>query len=139
MDELIDGVMTFEEETDGVRIAVQSFYLEDQSSPDDSQYVWAYRIRIQNEAPQAVQLLNRHWIITDAKGAVNEVKGAGVVGEQPRLEPGQSFTYTSGTPLPTPSGFMRGTYEMIRDDGSAFLVRIPAFSLDSPDSEMPLH
>lgn len=139
MDELIDGVMTFEEETDGVRVAVQSYYLEEQSDPDEGQYVWAYRIRILNVAEQAVQLLNRHWIITDAKGSTSEVKGAGVIGEQPRLEPGQHFTYTSGTPLNTPSGFMRGTYEMIRDDGSAFLVEIPAFSLDSPDADMPLH
>ena len=139
MDDLIDGVMTFEEETDGVNIAVQSFYLEDQSEPEDGQFVWAYRIRIENRSDDTVQLINRHWVITDARGKVDEVKGTGVVGEQPTLGPGEHFVYTSGTPLATPSGFMRGTYEMLRSDGSAFLADVPAFSLDSPFSETPLH
>ncbi len=139
MDDLIDGVMTFEEETEGVCVAVQSFFLDEQSDPDNNKFVWAYRIRIQNRSQDTVQLINRHWVITNGLGQVNEVKGPGVIGEQPTLKPGEHFVYTSGTPLTTPSGFMRGTYEMLRSDGSAFLVDVPAFSLDSPFSETPLH
>lgn len=132
MEDLIDDVMTFEAETAGIRVAVQSYFLDDQSDPDQSRFVWAYRIRIANDSDITVQLLNRHWIITDAKGKVEEVKGEGVIGEQPVIGPGQSFTYTSGTPLSTPSGFMHGTYEMQDEDGSHFFVEIPSFSLDSP-------
>lgn len=138
-DEFIDGVMTFEEESEGVIVEVQSYFLEEQSDPDENQFIWAYRIRITNEGDQMVQLLNRHWIITDGRGGTQEVKGAGVIGEQPVLAPGDHFIYTSGTPLNTPSGFMRGTYEMIRADGSAFLATIPAFSLDSPYGDSPIH
>ena len=101
-------------------------------SPDENRYVWAYTVTISNEGGDRVQLLNRHWRITDAAGQQQEVRGPGVVGEQPVLEPGQSFEYTSGCPLTTPSGFMVGAYEMTREDGSRFQVRIPMFSLDSP-------
>ncbi len=132
MEDLIEDVMTFEAETRGVRIAVQSYFLEDQSEPDDAQYVWAYRIKIINERAETVQLLNRHWVITDASGGTKEVKGEGVIGEQPVISPGQHFVYTSGTPLSTSSGFMRGNYEMQDEDGNHFLVEIPSFSLDSP-------
>lgn len=131
-DDLIDGVLTFEETTEGIHIAVQSYFLDEQSKPDYGQYVWAYRIQISNLSDRTVQLINRHWIITDGVGAVQEVKGVGVIGEQPIIRPGQSFTYTSGTPLSTPSGFMRGSYEMRREDGQLFPATIPAFSLDSP-------
>ncbi|WP_262692373.1 Co2+/Mg2+ efflux protein ApaG [Kordiimonas aestuarii] len=131
-DDLIDGVLTFEETTEGIHIAVQSYYLAEQSKPEAQQFVWAYRIRITNEAGQPVQLLNRHWMITDANGGLQEVKGVGVIGEQPVIRPGDTYIYTSGTPLSTPSGFMRGSYEMQRDDGVMFNAQVPAFSLDSP-------
>ncbi|WCL54560.1 Co2+/Mg2+ efflux protein ApaG [Gimibacter soli] len=138
-DDLIDGVMTFEAITEGVRVAVQSYFLSGQSDPEEGSYVWAYRIRISNEGAATVQLINRHWIITDGHGGVQEVQGAGVVGEQPVLAPGERFVYTSGTPLSTPTGFMRGTYEMQRPDGTFFDVEIPAFSLDSPHYSLKLN
>lgn len=131
-DELIDGVLTFEETTEGIHIAVQSYFLSEQSKPEAQQFVWAYRIRITNGGEHTVQLLNRHWVITDGMGGIQEVKGVGVVGEQPVLRPGDAFVYTSGTPLSTPSGFMRGSYEMQREDGVLFRATVPAFSLDSP-------
>ncbi len=118
--------------TRGIAITVRPTYLEDQSSPDENYFVWAYNIRIENTGAETVQLHSRYWRITDARGRVQEVRGPGVVGEQPVLGPGQSFEYTSGTPLPTPSGFMVGTYQMVSHDGDAFDVAIPAFSLDSP-------
>jgi ApaG protein len=138
-EELIEGVLTFEETTEGVHIAVQSYFLNEQSDPDEAQYVWAYRIRISNDGNVPVKLLNRHWIITDGHGGVHEVKGEGVIGEQPVIEPGTSFIYTSGTPLTTPSGFMRGSYEMRRADGGVFNAAVPAFSLDSPHSSLEIN
>ena len=132
MEDLVDDIMTFEAETDGIRVAVQSYFLEEQSDPDQAQFVWAYRIKITNNANVTIQLLNRHWIITDAAGRIKDVKGEGVIGEQPVITPGQHFVYTSGTPLTTSSGFMRGTYEMQNEDGDHFFVEIPTFSLDSP-------
>ena len=102
--------------------------------------MWAYRIRIENLGREPVQLLRRTWHITDAHGRTQSVKGAGVIGQQPVLEPGESFEYTSGTPLETPSGFMVGTYHMVAtDSGEAFDVAIPAFSLDSPHQDGRLH
>lgn len=118
--------------TRGIVVTVKPFYLDDQSSPSDNHYVWAYRVRIENRGDQTVQLMNRHWIITDAIGRTQEVKGPGVVGEQPVLRPGDGYEYTSGTPLPTPSGIMRGSYEMADEQGETFNIDIPAFSLDSP-------
>jgi ApaG protein len=119
--------------TRGIRVSVRSFFLEDQSRPDDAHYVWAYRVKIANEGPVTVQLLRRTWEITDARGRTQHVHGAGVVGEQPVMEPGESFEYTSGTPLETPSGFMVGAYHMVETaSGEPFDVAIPAFSLDSP-------
>lgn len=115
-----------------ITISVDPVYLEDQSSPTDNHYVWAYRVRIENNGDHTVQLLRRHWKITDAMGRLQEVKGSGVVGEQPVLQPGDTYEYTSGTPLPTPSGIMVGSYQMERDDGERFDVDVPAFSLDSP-------
>jgi ApaG protein len=114
-------------------------YLEDQSSPSENHYVWAYHIRIENEGSRTVQLINRYWRITDALGRVQEVRGAGVVGEQPVLRPGETFEYTSGTPLSTPTGFMAGTYEMETPDGERFNVKVPLFSLDSPYQTRQLH
>ena len=97
---------------DAITVTVKPIYLDDQSAPDESHFVWAYHIRIENNGGETVQLRNRYWRITDSLGRVQEVRGAGVVGEQPVLKPGESFEYTSGTPLPTPSGIMTGTYQM---------------------------
>jgi len=129
----------FSEITRSIRVTVKPVYLDDQSSPDEGHYVWAYHVRIENEGGDVVQLLNRHWRITDAHGKTQEVRGPGVIGEQPVLAPGQSFEYTSGTPLPTPSGFMVGTYEMVTRTGERFEVRIPMFSLDSPHQPSRVH
>lgn len=118
--------------TRSIKITVKPVYLEDQSSPGDNHYVWAYQVRIENQGADTVQLRSRYWHITDSLGRVQEVRGAGVVGEQPVLKPGQTFEYTSGTPLPTPSGIMAGTYQMETPTGERFDVAIPAFSLDSP-------
>lgn len=125
--------------TRAIRVTVEPHYLEEQSSPADDHYVWAYQVEIRNEGSETVQLLNRHWRITDAHGRVQEVRGAGVVGEQPTLRPGEAFEYTSGTPLSTPSGIMVGTYEMETPAGERFDVAIPAFSLDSPYQERRLN
>jgi len=129
----------YSETTRAIRVTVEPIYLDDQSAPEDNHYVWAYHVRIENEGQQTVQLLNRYWQITDAMGQVQEVRGAGVVGEQPVLEPGGSFEYTSGTPLPTPSGIMLGSYEMEDTRGGRFSVTIPAFSLDSPYQRVNLN
>lgn len=118
--------------TQDIRVTVQPVFLEEQSAPAEGRYVWAYHVTIENRGGETVQLLNRVWRITDAGGQVKEVQGPGVVGEQPVLSPGERFEYTSGTPLPTPSGIMVGSYEMQRANGSLFDVAIPAFSLDSP-------
>lgn len=118
--------------TDGIRVRVQSQYLPDQSSPEDDRYVFAYTITISNEGHVTAQLRTRHWIITDGRGSVEEVRGDGVVGEQPRLSPGQTFQYTSGCVLTTSVGTMQGTYRMWRDDGSHFDAVIAPFSLASP-------
>jgi ApaG protein len=122
----------YEKTTNGIRVTVEPAYLEDQSTPEEGRYVWAYHVTIENQGNVTVQLLNRHWKITDAMGRVHEVRGAGVVGEQPVLAPGESFEYTSGTPLATSSGMMFGSYEMESATGERFWVAIPAFSLDSP-------
>lgn len=115
-----------------IRVQVEPIYLDDQSEPDDAQYVWAYRVQIENEGAETVQLLTRYWHITDGMGRVQEVRGAGVVGEQPVLSPGESYEYTSGTPLPTPSGIMKGSYQMSTPSGEKFDIEVPAFSLDCP-------
>ncbi len=120
--------------TKGITVRVRPIYLEERSSPKDGRWLFAYTIEIDNSSPETVQLRSRHWLITDATGRVEEVQGSGVVGEQPVLDPGDSYTYTSGCPLPTPSGIMRGSYQMERPDGSLFEVAIPAFSLDAPSA-----
>ncbi|SDG41359.1 ApaG protein [Limimonas halophila] len=125
--------------TQDIRITVQPYYLDDQSSPSEEHYVWAYHVKIENVGERTVQLLKRHWQITDARGCIQEVRGSGVVGEQPVLEPGESFEYTSGTPLAAPSGVMVGTYEMEADSGERFDVDIPPFSLDSPHQPVQLN
>ena len=129
----------YQKETRAIQITVKPFYLEEQSEPDDSHFVFAYHIRIQNNGGDVVQLLNRHWQITDGLGRIQEVRGPGVVGEQPVLRPGEAFEYTSGCPLNTATGIMVGTYEMETLDGERFDVDIPAFSLDSPDAPAQLN
>jgi len=121
-------------ETSGVLVEVQSFYLEEQSHPASRRFVFAYTITITNNGSEVVQLQTRHWIITDGLGDVDEVKGPGVVGEQPVLSPGESFRYTSGAVLPTERGTMRGTYQMHRADGAQFDARIAPFLLERPYS-----
>lgn len=129
----------YSQTTRDIEVTVKPFYLDDQSSPGDNHFVWAYRVRIVNKGDRTVQLMRRHWVITDAIGRVQEVKGPGVVGEQPVLRPGDAYEYTSGTPLPTPSGIMVGTYEMADEDGASFDIAIPAFSLDSPHEKPRLN
>jgi ApaG protein len=129
----------YEAITHEICVTVKPFYLEDQSEPDRSHFVWAYQVRIENRGLGTVQLINRHWKIVDSLGRVQEVRGAGVVGEQPVLKPGESFEYTSGTPLPTPSGIMGGTYEMEDAGGGRFTITIPTFSLDSPGQNVKVH
>jgi ApaG protein len=122
----------YSQTTRGLTVTVEPTFLAEQSSPAENQFVWAYRVRIENHGQQTVQLLRRHWRITDALGRLHEVKGPGVIGEQPVLRPGDSYEYTSGTPLTTPSGIMSGSYQMENDEGEHFDIVIPAFSLDSP-------
>ena len=129
----------YEETTRTIRVMVEPVFLDDQSSPSDDHYVWAYHVRIENLGRVTVQLRTRHWRITDANGRIHEVRGDGVVGEQPVLHPGEAFEYTSGTPLATPSGIMVGDYAMESESGEKFTVAIPAFSLDSPHQKRSLH
>ncbi|HXP30692.1 MAG TPA: Co2+/Mg2+ efflux protein ApaG [Stellaceae bacterium] len=129
----------YSETTRSIKVTVKPIYLEDQSSPADNHYVWAYHVRIENRGRETVQLRRRHWRITDGMGRSQEVRGPGVVGEEPVLGPGQAFEYTSGTPLSTPSGIMVGSYEMETPSGESFAVAIPAFSLDSPHHPVRLH
>ena len=118
--------------TDGIRVTVTSRYLPEQSHPQGRRYVWAYTVQVANEGDRPAKLRSRHWIITDANGKVDEVKGPGVVGEQPHLEPGERFQYTSGCILQTPRGTMHGSYQMVRDDGVGFDAEIAPFTLTMP-------
>ena len=122
----------YERITRGIKIIVRPQFLENQSKPGEGHFVWAYTINVENHGRETVTLRTRYWKITDAHGKVHEVRGAGVVGEEPTLKPGDSFQYTSGCPLKTPSGFMVGAYQMQNQAGEMFNVDIPAFSLDSP-------
>jgi ApaG protein len=129
----------YSETTHSIRVSVESFYLESQSAPEKRRWVFGYRVTIANEGTTTVQLLRRYWRITDGRGEISEVRGDGVVGEQPKLAPGQSFQYTSGAPLPTPNGIMVGSYVMSDEHGREFDVKIPAFSLDAPEGRGPLN
>jgi ApaG protein len=122
----------YEKVTRNIAVSVKPFFLEEQSEPDDDRFVWAYSVNIENRGGETVQLLHRHWRITDKLGHLQEVKGPGVIGEQPVLKPGESFEYTSGCPLTTPSGIMAGSYQMTTTGGEHFDIEIPVFSLDSP-------
>jgi len=125
--------------TRNIEVTVRPEYLADRSSPATSEYFWAYTIEITNRGTETVQLRTRHWRITDGMGRKQEVRGPGVVGKQPVLKPGDSFEYTSGVPLPTPSGFMTGTYGMQTDKGEHFDVEIPTFSLDCSYGEQTIN
>ncbi len=118
--------------TRGITVRVSVSYLAEQSEPARGRWFWAYHIRLENDGAQAVQLLTRHWIITDGRGARHSVEGEGVVGEQPLIEPGASFDYVSGCPLATPTGAMQGSYRMIAADGETFDADIPRFPLHAP-------
>jgi ApaG protein len=125
-------VETSEASTSGIRVAVRSQYVAERSRPESGEFFFAYTILIENRSRERVQLISRHWIITDAEGRQEEVRGPGVVGEQPVLDPGESFQYTSACPLRTPFGSMRGTYQMVRPDGTRFDAQIAAFRLAQP-------
>ena len=126
------ALFPYEAITRGVTVRVSVTYLPDQSEPAHGRWFWAYHIRIENDGDGAVQLLTRHWIITDGRGGQEEVRGDGVVGDQPMIDPGESYDYVSGCPLKTPSGSMEGSYGMIDADGTPFEIAIPAFLLQSP-------
>ena len=117
-----------------ISVSVLPVYIDERSKPEDSRYFWAYRVVVENRSNESVQLLSRYWHITNGNGLVEEVSGAGVVGEQPVLKSGESYEYTSGCPLDTPSGIMVGHYMMKKQDGVTVKVAIPAFSLDLPDN-----
>lgn len=122
----------YEAVTRSIRVRVTPQYMDDQSAPEDSYFFWAYTVEIANEGEETVQLKSRVWRITDANGHTEEVRGPGVVGQTPTIQPGGKFSYTSGCPLKTPSGLMVGSYQMSDGSGGVFAVEIPAFSLDSP-------
>lgn len=124
--------MKAEQDEQLINIGVETTYIEEQSDPDADRYVFAYTITIANAGVAPAKLLNRHWLITDSNGKIQEVRGEGVVGEQPHLAPGEKFQYTSGTVLETPVGIMEGEYEMVDDDGQTFLAPIDRFSLSIP-------
>jgi ApaG protein len=129
----------YEETTRDITIAVEPNFLDDQSDPDENRYLWAYRVTIENKSELTVQLLSRYWRITDGRGRVREIRGDGVIGEQPVIAPGRAFEYTSGAPLETPSGFMIGTYHMRASSGESFEVGIPMFALESPYAARRMH
>lgn len=125
----------YQEITEDIEIGVDVFYLPNQSDPEDNMFVWAYHITIRNRSNSTIQLLSRHWEITDGIGQVEEVKGPGVVGEQPVINSGESYEYTSGVHLTTSSGIMKGSYNMTSDDKGKIKVSIPAFSLDAMEEQ----
>jgi ApaG protein len=118
--------------TKNVEVQAESFFLEEHSNPEDNYFVFAYKIRIKNHGSQTLQLLSRHWIITDSNGKVEEVQGEGVIGEQPVLEEGEEFEYTSGSHLKTKIGTMHGNYQMVNEQGENLDVEIPCFTLSIP-------
>jgi ApaG protein len=122
----------YEQETSGMVVRVAPQFLPEESAPDEGRFVWAYTIEIENRSPDSVQLLSRFWRITDENGLTQEVRGPGVIGQQPVIGPGQSFRYTSAAPLAAPSGVMGGAYSMQRENGEAFDVAVPLFPLESP-------
>jgi ApaG protein len=135
----MDGPGAYALITRKIEVAVEPVYMESESVPQAGRHVWAYTIRLTNFGDETVRLISRRWRITDATGHVQDVRGEGVVGEQPVLRPGDEFEYTSGVPLSTPSGFMAGSYRMEPEHGQPFDIEIPAFSLDSPHANVQIH
>ena len=131
--------MSYQRTTRGISVSVDPRFLDERSDPSEARFLWSYTIVITNNGSETVQLLSRHWKITDGQGVLEEIKGPGVVGEQPVLKPGDSFSYTSGCPLSTPSGIMVGTYMMKAESGLRFEIDVPAFSLDSPYAQKTLN
>lgn len=129
----------YQKVTRDIEVTVTPRFASERSSPSNGYFFWTYTINIRNGGAQTVQLKTRHWRITDATGKEQEVRGPGVVGEEPVLKPGESFEYTSGVPLPTPSGFMRGSYGMVTTSGEQFDIEIPAFSLDSEHAKRTIN
>jgi ApaG protein len=129
----------YKAQTRGIRVTVVPRFVEEESSPDDGKFFFAYSVEITNDGEERVQLRDRYWRIVDGRGQVQEVRGPGVVGKQPVLEPGETFSYTSGCPLTTPGGTMVGRYTMVTAEGETFQAEIPAFSLDSPHVNRVLH
>ena len=125
--------------TNGVTVTVTPYFLDDQSSPQESHFVWAYQVNIKNSGNSSIKLNHRNWLIIDANGKVINVQGEGVVGEFPTIEPGESFEYTSGTPLKTNNGIMQGFYLVSQGNGEKLKIDIPAFSLDSPYNKKNVH
>jgi ApaG protein len=136
---IASGLLMYRAVTRNIEVVVTPRFVADRSSPENNYFFWAYTIAITNNGDDTVQLKTRHWRIIDATGRRQEVRGAGVVGEEPVLKAGESFEYTSGVPLQTPSGFMVGTYGMVTSGGDPFEIEIPAFSLDSGDSKRTLN
>jgi ApaG protein len=130
--DLAQGPTMYRAVSRAIEVKVTPRFLPERSSPEDGYFFWAYTITLTNLGQETVQLKTRHWRITDAHGRLQEVRGAGVVGKEPVLRPGEDFEYTSGVPLPTPSGFMAGSYGMVTESGEPFDIEIPAFSLDTP-------
>jgi len=133
MADIMTALFPYHAETAGVMVRVAVAYLADQSSPAARRWFWSYHIRIENRREDTVQLLARHWVIKDMTGFVHEVRGEGVVGDTPSIEPGASYDYVSGCPLETPAGVMAGTFHMVDEQGSPFDIEIPAFELATPD------
>lgn len=133
--ETLNGTMTYSTITHHVKVSATPEYIAEESSPKNNQFVWNYHIHIENLGDEQVQLINRHWIIINAIGQIQEVKGQGVVGVQPTLNPNEGFEYSSNTQLNTPTGLMMGKYEMVTEGGATIEVDIPPFSLDTPESK----
>ena len=129
----------YTEVTKNIRVSVKTNFLYDQSDAENSLWVWSYHILIENNGNNKVQLIDRYWKITDAAGIIKEVKGSGVIGEQPTIKPGEFFEYTSGTPLNKSSGFMYGNYRMINENNESFFIDVPVFSLDIPSVQKILN
>jgi ApaG protein len=135
----LDRERMYEATTEDIVVRVEPAYARDRSDPETGQHFWTYDITIENGSASSVQLMRRYWLITDGMGRRHEVKGQGVVGEQPIIPPGQSYRYTSGCPLPTRHGFMQGSYAMVDEDGRTFDITIPLFSLDIPEDRKRLN
>ena len=135
----MSDIQTYRETTNYISVSVSPEYLHQQSEPSDNHFTWAYHVNIENSGSTSIQVLARHWKVTDIKGQSHEIVGDGLVGKQPVLKSGEVFRYSSGTPLSTPSGFMSGSFLLISEGGELFNALVPSFSLDSPLTNRPLH